>query len=74
MNEEYLVGRLYYHSKTKRQYKLLGVARHSETLESMVVYQAQYDERETWVRPATMWTEKVIVDGLEVPRFNLIEP
>jgi len=41
------------------EYELLYVARHSETLEPMVVYRALYGERGVWVRPAAMWSEPV---------------
>ena len=40
-------------------YRVIGVARHSETLEDMVVYQALYGDGELWVRPASMWEERV---------------
>ncbi len=50
-------------------YRVLGVARHSETLEVLVVYEALYGELGWWVRPAAMFTEQVIVDGKPVPRF-----
>lgn len=50
-------------------YALLHVARHSETLEPMVVYQALYGERGIWVRPLPMWSEPVSRDGYEGPRF-----
>lgn len=55
-------------------YLLLGQARHSETQESMVVYQALYGERGWWVRPASMWTETVERDGKVVQRFTYIAP
>ena len=45
------------------EYRVLGTARHSETLEEMVVYQALYGERGLWVRPAAMWNEHVERDG-----------
>ena len=51
------------------QYRLLWVARHSETLEEMVVYQALYGEGGFWVRPASMWGETVVHEGREQPRF-----
>ena len=51
------------------EYELLGVARHSETLEPMVVYRALYDNGSLWVRPAHMWTEQVDRDGYHGPRF-----
>jgi len=48
------------------------VAKHSETLEKMVVYRALYGEGEVWVRPLSMWTESVTRDGVTVPRFTYI--
>lgn len=54
------------------EYELLGVARHSETLEPMVVYRALYGERGLWVRPASMWSEQVERDGYCGPRFTYI--
>lgn len=54
------------------EYQLLYVARHSETLERMVVYQALYGERGIWVRPAAMWNEIVERDGYQGPRFQYI--
>lgn len=53
-------------------YRLLYVARHSETLEDMVVYQALYGERGIWVRPAAMWSERVVRDGYDGPRFSWV--
>lgn len=52
-----------------REYQVLGIARHSETLEPLVVYQALYGARGLWVRPAAMFTEYVDTAGLRVPRF-----
>ena len=54
------------------EYRLLYVARHSETMENMVVYQALYGERGIWVRPAAMWNEIVERDGYQGPRFQYI--
>ena len=51
------------------EYRLLGLARHSETQEWMVVYQALYGEEGLWVRPAEMWTEQVEREGYSGPRF-----
>lgn len=53
-------------------YEVLGLARHSETLEDMVVYQALYGERGLWVRPVEMFLQKVEKDGVLVPRFEFI--
>ena len=55
------------------EYELLGVARHSETLEEMVVYWALYGSGGLWVRPAAMWQEKVSREGYTGPRFIRIE-
>ena len=54
-------------------YELLYIANHSETLEKMVVYKALYGEGEIWVRPLSMWNEKVLVDGEMVLRFTPVE-
>ena len=51
-------------------YELLDTALHSETLEEMVVYRALYGEKKLWVRPKSMWSEKVNIDGGEVLRFT----
>ena len=50
-------------------YQVLDIARHSETLEALVVYRPLYGEGALWVRPAAMFTEMVVVDGVEQPRF-----
>jgi len=55
------------------EYELLYVAKHSETLEPMVVYKALYGEQGIWVRPAAMWSEHVERDGYSGPRFAPIE-
>lgn len=53
-------------------YEVIGVARHSETQEEMVVYRALYGEYGLWVRPAAMWTGTVDRDGYHEPRFQYI--
>lgn len=53
-------------------YEVIGVARHSETQEEMVVYRALYGEYGLWVRPAAMWAETVDRDGYHGPRFQFI--
>ena len=63
-----VVPGLYRHYKGQR-YRVLGTARHSETEELLVVYQALYGERGLWVRPAAMFGESVLVDGRPQPRF-----
>ncbi len=58
-------------------YEVIGVARHSETMEEMVVYRALYDSAEygenaLWVRPKGMFCEMVMIDGIEKPRFQFV--
>lgn len=50
-------------------YEVIAVARHSETLEEMVIYRALYGDFGYWVRPLKMFCENVVIDGKEVPRF-----
>jgi hypothetical protein len=54
------------------EYEVLFIARHSETLEEMVVYRALYGDGGVWVRPAAMWNEQVERGGKCVPRFTYI--
>lgn len=55
------------------EYEVQGVATHSETGEQLVVYVPQYGERGLWVRPASMFVETVMRDGIEQTRFTRIE-
>jgi len=66
-----VIGGIYEHYK-KKYYKVLGVAKHSETLEDLVVYQPMYGDRKWWVRPEKMFCEKVVMGGTEVDRFKYI--
>lgn len=61
----------YRHFKGK-EYRVLYTAKHSETLEDMVVYQALYGEMGIWVRPAEMFCEIITRDGKTFPRFEFI--
>ena len=54
------------------EYEVIGTARHSETLEEMVVYKALYGDGGLWVRPAAMWNETVEKDGRIFKRFEFI--
>lgn len=63
------IGKVYRHYKGK-EYLVLHIAKHSETLEDMVVYQALYGEKRIWVRPIRMFLEKVEVEGKIVNRFE----
>ncbi len=55
------------------EYELIGIAKHSETLELMVVYRALYGEGGLWVRPAAMWTQTVERPDYHGPRFVPID-
>jgi hypothetical protein len=61
----------YRHYKGK-DYLVLGVARHSETEEELVVYRTDYGDRSLWVRPKAMFLETVEIDGQAVPRFLFV--
>lgn len=65
-------GKKYRHYKGK-DYLVLYQAKHSETLEDLVVYQALYGERGIWVRPLEMFLEDVEVDGKLVERFKELD-
>ena len=54
------------------EYEVIGIARHSETDEAMVVYRPLYGEGGLWVRPASMWNETVERDGQVYQRFTYI--
>ena len=56
------------------EYEVVGVARHSETLEELVVYRALYGEHGLWVRPRAMFSEAVELKGRSVPRFEFVGP
>ncbi len=67
---------IYKHYKNKL-YRILGVGRHTETLEEMVVYQALYDDPEfgphaIWIRPKALFEETVEWEGKTVPRFTFV--
>lgn len=66
------VGR-YRHYKG-RYYRVLGVARHSETEAWHVVYQTEYGDRGLWIRPWEMFQETVEVEGQTRPRFEYVGP
>ena len=70
VEQEIKIGR-YRHFKGN-EYEVLGIAKHSETTEEMVVYRALYGEHGLWVRPATMWNETVERDGKVYQRFTYI--
>jgi hypothetical protein len=72
MNDKKLRLGLYQHYSGKH-YRVLGLSRHSETLEEFVVYQALYGDYGLWVRPLGMFQESVEVNGKLVPRFRFLK-
>jgi cyclomaltodextrinase / maltogenic alpha-amylase / neopullulanase len=61
----------YEHFKGK-QYEVIGIAKHSETLEDIVAYKALYDDGKLWVRPLKMFLEEIEIEGRKVLRFKYI--
>lgn len=66
------IGKKYRHFKGN-EYLVLHLAKHSETLEDLIVYQALYGERGIWVRPLAMFEEKVEINGKLVNRFEVVD-
>ncbi|HBF37343.1 MAG TPA: DUF1653 domain-containing protein [Firmicutes bacterium] len=62
---------VYRHYKGK-EYQVIGIARHSESLEVYVVYQELYGDKQLWVRPAKMFVEWVNLEGQKKPRFEYL--
>ena len=54
------------------EYEVIGVARHSETLEPLVVYRPLYNDSGWWVRPHAMFFGSIMVDGVSRPRFEAV--
>ena len=67
------IGGVYRHYKNKKLYRVLSIAKHTETNEDMVVYVALYGKGQIWTRPLSMWNEKVELDGREFLRFTKID-
>lgn len=72
MSEKIIIGGVYQHFKGNK-YKVLCIAKHSETLEEMVVYQALYGAGDIWVRPTNMFLEDVEKDGKIIKRFKFVK-
>lgn len=65
---------IYRHTKSGREYRVLFVAKHSETLDDFVIYEAQYqnDISKYWARPVAMFLEQIEIDGTLKPRFEFL--
>lgn len=75
LKRQIVVGGRYQHFKNKKIYRVLGIAKHSETLEDLVVYEAQYENElsKLWVRPLSLFTGVAEYEGKKVLRFKLLE-
>ena len=64
-----------YRHYSGKEYRVIGIAKHSETLEEFVVYEALYDNPESklWIRPLKMFTEDVKINGKKIKRFKYLE-
>ena len=72
MTEQKLPPGRYRHYKGG-EYEVIGIARHSESEEELVVYRCLYDNASLWVRPLSMFVEKIMIEGKEVARFSRID-
>ena len=68
---EIVKGGIYRHYKGKL-YKVITLARHTETKEELVIYEALYGDHRIWARPKQMFLEDVVIKGKKVPRFELV--
>lgn len=69
------VGAFYRNTKNNNIYRVLAISKHSETLEDLVIYEAQYDNpmSKVWARPIAMFFEEVERNGIRQPRFERVE-
>lgn len=74
MNDDVKVKNGIYQHYKGNKYEVIGIAKHSETLEDLVVYRALYDNKvsQLWVRPLKMFTEMIEINGTEIERFKYI--
>lgn len=75
MHKKLVIGGTYKHSKSGNLYRVIALAKHSETLEDLVVYECLYENPRSkmWVRPLNMFLEEVVINGKKVPRFELTQ-
>lgn len=69
------VGDIYKHSKKGGLYKIIAIAKHSETLEDVVIYEAQYEDNpiaKVWARPLSNFVEEIELDGVKRKRFERV--
>ncbi len=66
------IGKYRHFKDMEKEYQVLGVAKHSETGEELVVYKKLYDDYSMFVRPLAMFVEIVEFNGQKVPRFEYI--
>ncbi|HNV97535.1 MAG TPA: DUF1653 domain-containing protein [bacterium] len=71
MNKMIKLGK-YKHYKGN-EYEVVGIAKHSETQEDLVVYRALYGDNELWVRPLNMFEESIEIDDKKIKRFEYID-
>lgn len=64
------IGSIWEHYK-KKHYQIIAIARHSETLEELIVYQGLYGSKEVWVRPVKMFLETIDMEGNPTARFTI---
>ena len=67
------LGRYTHYKDKSKEYEVVGIAKHSETLEELVVYRALYGEKQIWARPLKMFLGEVEIDGKKIPRFSPVE-
>ena len=67
-----ILGATYKHYKGNF-YKIIAIAKHSETNESLVIYEALYDEHKIWARPIEMWNDIIELNGEKFKRFELVK-